>query len=130
MFVKRFFEWVRVARTVDARDHTPPLVKEGELWWCIVGENIGVEISGKGQYFTRPVIILKRFGKLSFYGIPTTTKAKSGSWYVPFTVSGTEEIAIISQARTYSYKRLGERIGSLDKDEYKKIKEAFISLFY
>ena len=26
-----------------------PAIKEGEIWWCAMGENIGVEINGKNE---------------------------------------------------------------------------------
>lgn len=130
MFVKQFLEWMRVKQRIDSSDHTLPFISEGELWWCSIGENIGVEISGKGFTFSRPVIVLKQLGRLSFYGIPTTTKPKTGSWYVSFMVNGSREIAVLSQARVFSSKRLGGKIGTLRLDEYEKIKEAFISLFY
>ena len=28
---------------------------EGQIWWCIWGENVGTEIDGKGELFLRPV---------------------------------------------------------------------------
>ena len=62
----------------------PPLITEGDLWWCAVGENVGIEVNGKSKDFTRPVIILKKFGRLGFLGIPTTTQHRVGTWYVPF----------------------------------------------
>jgi mRNA interferase MazF len=99
------------------------------LWWCAVGENIGVEISGKGKNFTRPVIILKKFGRLAFFGIPTTTKEREGSWYVRFSYKNVTEIAMLTQARMFSYLRLDQKMGTLSVSDFRKVKEAFLRLF-
>jgi mRNA interferase MazF len=128
-FVKRFLEWIGVKQQLDANNYNPPLISEGDLWWCAIGENVGVEISGKGQNFTRPVIVLKKFGRLAFFGIPTTTKFREGSWYVQFRHKSILETAMLSQARIFSYKRLNRKMGTLDDTDFQKIKEAFVSLF-
>lgn len=130
MYIKRFLEWVGVKQKLDTYEHVPPLVKEGEMWWCVIGENVGVETLGKGENFTRPVIVLKRFGRLAFFGIPTTTNTgRSGSWYVSFVHKGTREVAMLSQARMFSYKRLFSRMGELSEEDFERTKEAFVRLF-
>jgi hypothetical protein len=86
IFVKHFLEWIGVKQKLDTHDYTPPLVNEGDIWWCAIGENIGVETSGKGRNFTRPVIIIKKFGRLAFFGIPLTSK-KTGRDMVRFSHS-------------------------------------------
>lgn len=129
MFIKRILNWALLKERVEAHDYTPPMIREGDFWWCSIGENIGVEISGKGELFTRPVIVLKKFGNYSFFGITTTTKRHNGSWYVSFKFNNLPETAILSQGRVFSYKRLEQRIGSIDSLNFRKIKEAFIRLF-
>ena len=129
MFVKRFLEWIGIKRKLDAHDYDPPLVSEGDLWWCAIGENVGIETNGKGQNFTRPVIIVKKFGRFAFFGIPTTTQKREGTWYAQFMHKGIEETALLSQARMFSYKRLDRKMGSLDGKDYKTVKEAFVCLF-
>ena len=130
MFVKRFIEWIGTKQKLDAHEYNPPLVSEGDLWWCAIGENIGIEISGKGENFTRPVIVLKKLGRLAFFGVPTTTNTeRKGSWYMPFKHKGVDEVAMLTQARIFSYKRLSTKMGELDDEDYKKIKEVFVRLF-
>ena len=72
--VNRFLAWIGVKQKLDAHEYNPPLITEGDLWWCAIGENVGIESAGKGRNFTRPVIVLKKFGRHGFLGIPTTTK--------------------------------------------------------
>ncbi len=127
--MKQFLEWIGIKQKLDTHEYNPPLITEGDMYWCAVGENVGIEVSGKDRHFTRPVIILKKFGRLGFLGIPTTTKERSGSWYVSFVHKGVHETAMLNQARVFSYKRLDKKMGSLDDADFKKVKEAYISLF-
>lgn len=127
--MKRFFEWTAIKQKRDEHEYSPPHISEGDLWWCVVGENVGIESSGKSANFTRPVIILKKFGGLGFLGIPTTTRKRTGSWYVAFLHKGIEEIAMLNQVRVLSYKRLDRKMGTLDDEDFKKVKGAFLRLF-
>jgi mRNA interferase MazF len=127
--MKRFLEWIGIKQNLDDREHQPPLISEGDLWWCAVGENVGIEVNGKSKDFTRPVIILKKFGRLGFLGIPTTTQARTGTWFVPFLHKGISETAVLSQARVLSYKRLHSKMGTLDETDFQNIKEAYVRLF-
>ena len=127
--MKKFLEWIKVKETIDEREHHAPLTTEGDLWWCAIGENVGVEVGGKSRNFTRPVVIIKKFGRLGFLGIPTTTKERNGTWYVTFIHKGVHETAMLSQARIFSYKRLDRKMGTLDGEDFKKVKEAYIRLF-
>ena len=126
---KDFDQWNIKKKRLDIATHQPPLVSEGDLWWCAAGENVGVETSGKGNDFTRPVVVLKKFGRVSFLGIPTTTRKQKGSWYVAFKHQGIDETAMLNQVRVLSYKRLHAKMGTLDDQDFKNIKEAYISLF-
>jgi|SRR3989344_2263042 len=126
--IKRFLDWIGIKEKLDAHEHQPPLITEGDLWWCAVGENVGIEVSGKSKDFTRPVIILKKFGRLGFLGIPTTTQTREGTWYVAFVHKGIRETAVLSQARAFSYKRLHSKMGTLDETDYQNVKEAYVRL--
>ena len=70
--VKRFLEWIQLKEQLHNASHKPPLFKEGEVWWCSVGENVGKEINGKSKLFSRPVLVFKKLTSETFLGIPTT----------------------------------------------------------
>lgn len=91
---------------------------------------MGVEVLGKNKRFTRPVTILKKFGRLGFLAIPMTTKNRFGSWYVAIVHRGTRQTAMLNQARFVSYKRLDRRMGTLNVHDFRKMKEAYIGLFW
>ena len=61
--LKRFLEWIGLKEKLHHTEHQPPLFKEGEVWWCYIGENVGVEVNGKGKQFTRPALILNGYGR-------------------------------------------------------------------
>ena len=104
-------------------------IKEGEIWWCSIGENIGTEINGKGNRFSRPILIYRKLGSFQFLGIPLTSQEKNGSWYVNFRFQGKEQYASLNQIRTESIYRLQERMGIADKSDMRKIRQGFLNLY-
>jgi mRNA interferase MazF len=101
--------------------------REREVWWCSIGMNIGVEVIGKNQNFERPVLILCRFNKDMFWGIPLTSKKKVGSIYSELTHERGKSWAILSQMRLFSTKRLLRKIGRVSKLDFEKTQNQFIS---
>ncbi|HAO64397.1 TPA: hypothetical protein DCQ44_00245 [Candidatus Taylorbacteria bacterium] len=126
--IKRFLEWIGLKEKLHTRNYQPPLFKEGEVWWCAVGENIGVEINGKSNNFTRPVLVFKKYDKYSFLGLPLSTKNKVGSWYAPIYFLGIPQVVVLSQSRVFDYRRLDRRMGELDEFEVSVVKEVFFML--
>ncbi len=125
---KRFTEWIGL-KTKLHRIGRLPVIKEGEIWWCAIGENIGVEINGKSKVFSRPVLVFKKFGRCSFMGIPLTSKSHEGTWYASFVFQGKAECAVLSQARVISVSRLYSRIGELSDSDYNLVLNKFLNLY-
>lgn len=88
-----------------------------------MGENVGVEINGKHELFTRPVYILKKLSTSGALIIPITSKKKRGPWYFPFALKERKECAVLSQIRTISTLRLESMIGALSKSIQDKLQE-------
>jgi mRNA interferase MazF len=122
-------KWSILKSKIESKVKNPPSVKEGQIWWAIIGQNIGSEIFGKGQTFSRPVIIYKKLSKYTFLVIPTSTKIKTGSWYCGFYHSKKEMVAVLSQIRVIDYKRLENQIGDIDNKDFNNIKKAFLNLY-
>ena len=120
--LKKFLEWIGLKERLHSQEHLPPFFKEGEVWWCYVGENIGVETNGKSGQFTRPVFIFKKYDKYSFLGLPLTTKSKTGSWYARIEFGGIMQTVILSQGRTFDYRRFKEKMGQLEEQYVRAIK--------
>lgn len=126
--LKRFQSWSGLKERLHSHDYRPPLFKEGEIWWCHVGENVGVEINGKSSQYSRPVLVFKKYDRYSFMAIPLSTKEKSGSWYCQFTYKGKLQTAQLSQSRVISVKRLKEKMGQIDDNVFKLIQDSFWNL--
>lgn len=127
--MKRFLEWIGLKETLHSRKHRPPLVSQGDVWWMSVGENVGSEINGKNDLFSRPAIIFKKLARGFYFVIPTTTQLHDGSWYVTFRHHGKDMVACLHQARAVDYRRLSSKLGTLDDADLARIKEGFASLY-
>jgi len=103
--------------------------KERDIFYMNMGKNIGFEQDGKGENFVRPVVIIKGFNKNMFFGIPLSTKMKEGKFYYKFQFQKKDElvenIALLSQMRLFSTKRLLNKIGVISKEDFIKMKNEF-----
>ena len=124
-----FNRWNKQKKMLHIRNRMPD-IRTGEIWWCGTGQNVGVEINGKGNSFARPVVIYKMLGKNSFMGIPLTSKEKTGDWYVKFRHHNKNQYAALCQARVVSKARLYERMGELEMDDFEKIIKGFQHLYF
>lgn len=127
--IKRFLEWIGLKEKLHNAQNKPPLFKEGEIWWCAVGENVGIEVNGKGKPFSRPVYIYKKLSANGFLGIPLSTSDKTGTWYMEITFQGKEAVANLAQIRVLSHLRMYEKMGALDEADVIKIKDGFLRLY-
>lgn len=103
--------------------------KEGEVWWCSIGLNIGEEEFGKGAIFERPVLIFRKFTKNSFLGLPLTSHKKEGSWYVSCRVAGKAGSVMLNQARIFDGARLLNYITRVKDVELEIIRIKFRELY-
>ncbi|MDB5237676.1 MAG: hypothetical protein JWL88_778 [Parcubacteria group bacterium] len=102
-----------------------PYFTEGEVWSCYLGKNIGFEQNGSGDQYLRPVVVMKKYNKHLFFGIPLTTKYKDLSFYFPIgTVQEKEAYAILIQCNSLSTIRLKRRISILNVNILEKLKSA------
>jgi mRNA-degrading endonuclease toxin of MazEF toxin-antitoxin module len=101
------------------------LFHEGEIWWCSIGLNIGEEEFGKGPEFRRPVLIFKKFTNHSFFGIPLTGSAKTGSWYIPIHLHGRRSSLMLNQGKIFDGKRLQRKMVRLRSGQCEEIRQRF-----
>ncbi len=92
---------------------------EREVWWCITGVNIGVEIDGKHELHLRPAIILRKFNKDMALVVPTTTQDKIHKYYLKVCGDDMKNYnTCLSQIRAISAKRLFRKIGTIRQADY------------
>ena len=128
---RNYSDWMPVKDGIQLMSAKPDF-KEWQIWWCALGENVGVEINGKGDKFARPVVVFKKFSKYGFVGIPLTTQnhtEEAPDWYVYFRFKNRDEFAALNQIETISVYRLYRKIGELDDEDIRRIREGFIKLY-
>lgn len=128
-FIKNFLEWIKLKERLHHQTHKPPLVSERDLWWTSIGENVGSELNGKSDLFSRPVIIFKKLSHGFYFVIPTTSQDKEGSWFVSFGHKRKKMSACLHQARAIDYRRLSNKIGQIDTSDYGRVREGFTRLY-
>ncbi len=92
-----------------------------EVWRCSVGVNVGVETDGKHEFFERPVLVVTKFNKEMFWGVPLTSKERSGRFFHKITYDTGTSWVMLSQLRVFSSKRLIRKMGIVSDQEFQEI---------
>jgi len=125
--MKKFDEWNEVKKSISQEKNVVYFI-ERDIFWASIGVNIGFEQDGKGDIFSRPVLILKKYSKNIFLGIPLSTKIKEGSFFFSFKLNGKVSNALLVQSRSYDSKRLENKIGMISKNDFELLKKRFREL--
>lgn len=125
-YVKDFDGWHPIKKVIDAKDlDVVPYFSEREIWFCQMGCNVGYEQDGKNEDFVRPVVIVKKYNAHLFMGMPLTTKIKAFPFYFNVgVVDGEVAMAILSQMRPFSSKRLLDKVGTMNEQMFEAMKKA------
>ena len=126
---KNFSGWIALKEKLHDNEAKPPLVRERDLWWLSYGENVGSEMNGKSTLFSRPALILKKLSHGFFLVAPTTSQPHEGTWYVKIKQMGKDMYVCLHQIRTVDFRRLSTRLGIIDEEDFRRTKEAFLSLY-
>lgn len=118
-----FDKWNHIKKKTNSSKITR-FFHEGDVFYVQCGKNIGFEQDGKGEYFERPVLVLRKFNKHVFLGLPLTTAKKDNKYYFSVgVVAGKEAAAILSQIRLYDQKRIINKLDAVSKVVLMEIKE-------
>lgn len=128
-FPKEFDNWIQKKKDCHYQIKTPPLFKERDIWWVSVGVNVGFEEDGKNGNFVRPVLIVKKFNRELFLGIPMSTKLKDNKYYIPVTIKKETVSVMTSQLRVFSSKRIWNKLAELDEGDFFRILEEVSKFF-
>ena len=100
-----------------------------EVWWCILGVNIGFEQDGKNANYSRPAVILKTFSTNACLIVPLTSRDKKGLFYFDVgTVAGRLAKANLSQIRFVDKRRLVNKVDMIGEEIFEKLRSAIIQL--
>ena len=119
---KKFDEWNNIKQKLHNKKSKIIIPKNREIYWASIGVNVRFEQDGKGEIFSRPVLVVKRYSKNLFFGVPLSTQIKEGSFFYTFTLNKKQSNALLVQAKTYDTKRLENRIGMISKDDFQTLK--------
>jgi mRNA interferase MazF len=129
-FVKDFDGWIIKKKEHHYRKTVPPLFKERDIWWVSVGVNVGFEEDGKNSNFVRPVLIVKKFNRELFLGIPMSTKIKKDNkYYIQVSIKGKNVSVMSSQMRVFSSKRIWNKLAELDERDFAKVLKEVVKFF-
>ena len=128
-FIENLKAWFKVKIQLQTKG-TFYNIREGDVWWCAFGQNVGVEINGKNNTFSRPVVVLKKLSNLGFLGVPLTSQHHTGSWYTPFIFHDKQEYAVLSQIRVLSIHRLYKKMGMISTADFNLIKNGLLELYF
>jgi mRNA-degrading endonuclease toxin of MazEF toxin-antitoxin module len=119
---KDFDSWNQLKKDLDLKSKLPTF-KQREIWWCHIGINIGDEENGKNIHYHRPILIIKKFNKKIFLGVPLTTQIKENPYYHKFNFQSKIQCAMLSQVRIFDVKRLDRKMGKLTSEEFDNLKK-------
>ncbi len=124
-----FDKWNILKQKLQSRKHHF-YIKQGDIYFLSIGQNIGYETYGKDEMFLRPVLVFKKLNRYTFIGIPLTTKAKEGDRYFSFQYKQDKKsTAQIAQMRMFDIKRIEYRSGRISREDFDKLKKKVVKLF-
>ena len=120
--MEEFDKWNEVKKITSTKNY-PLHFREREIYFIRIGKNIGFEQNGKGDFFLRPVLILRKFNRYFFIGIPLTSQPKNDIFHFPFQLKGKQSYVILSQLRSFDANRLERKIGTIPHEEFSLLKK-------
>lgn len=121
MYIKEFDSWNQIKKSVNDKEK-PHKVRHREVRWCSLGVNVGSEIDGKGETFTRPVIVVSIVGPDLAFVIPCSTKLHDRPGYLQIKLKNKTVSACLHQAKTISTKRIYDRIQKISQKQMEELK--------
>ena len=116
MSEKYFDAWNDIKKKIDAYQKIPE-PREGEVWFCSIGVNVGREQDGKHRNFERPVLVVRKWMRDCFLGVPLSSKMKTGDYYSVVTVQNIPRMALLIQMKLFDNHRLIRYISSISEQD-------------
>ena len=123
--IKDFDSWCLEKKIIDSRD----------LHFCRTRNLVvfnwhqcRVESDGKHELFERPVLVVRKFNRRLFWGVPLTTSTKARPHIVNLSFRGRrdkvpkERRFVLQQMRSFDALRLNRRMGKLSQSHFDLIK--------
>lgn len=120
--MKDYIEWHKRKKEIENKKSRINF-QIRDVLFCSIGENVGFEQDGRGEEFLRPIVVVKKFNKEVFLGVPLTHTEKKGKYYFSFNLNENKSVAILSQIRLFDAKRIKYKIGMINEKDFNILKE-------
>ena len=118
---KDFDKWNGIKKIINSEKNHPKF-SNGEIWWCSVGVNVGLEQDGKGEMFRRPVLVYRKISSDIFIGMPLSRTYQRNERFSETVIVGKKIThVLISQVRLFSVRRLDSMIVKIPDNVYERI---------
>lgn len=117
---KDYHSWTWYKRKLHSKQNYP-YYREGEIWFCSLGLNIGWEEDRKHELFERPVLVIKKFRPSLFLAVPFSSKMKTGSHFYHILRNGSMFTAMLLQMRVVDARRLQRKLYMLPSKDFDEI---------
>ncbi len=128
MYFKDFDSWNSLKKKLNDEPHRPN-IRAGEVRWISCGVNVGSEIDGKGDSFTRPALVVHVVGSVLALVVPLSTKIKTVAGYFPFEFQGQKASLCVHQTRVISQLRVLARKGKISEKRLAEVKAEIRTFF-
>jgi len=121
---KDFDAWNKEKKLIHT-DRAPVQAEKREVWWCALGNNIGVEVDGKNRNFERPALVLRVYNLYTLLVLPFTSQEKSDRFHYGVYLGAKKSWVMLTQARVISSQRLLRVIDKVPVEEFREIQSRF-----
>ena len=123
LFPNSFDKWNNIKQKLGQKK--PINFNERDILFISIGQNIGFEQYGKSEEFLRPVVVVKKYSKNLFLGIPLSSKIKNGYFFHTIYFKNRPNCALLLQSRTFDSKRIKYRLTTLPHKQFKKLVDRY-----
>jgi mRNA interferase MazF len=129
---EQFDRWNDIKkRLAQPSDFPQTFPKQGEVWMCSLGWNLGREQNGGPHDFSRPALVIKKFNNEMFWIVPLSSKQKKLDFYFNYSdPHGQPVAAIIGQLRLVSTKRFQRNMYQLSPTDFAAVKARLRSFLF
>ena len=120
----KFDNWNTLKKKLH-RNSEPIQFNERDILFISIGQNVGFEQYGKGDDFLRPVVVIKKFNKHLFLGIPLSSQIKTGYFFHTIRFKNRTNSALLLQSKTFDSKRIKYRFSRLGKKEFNELLKSY-----
>jgi len=122
---KDFDKWNKLKQKLDCKENLSFIPSVWEVWYISIGINIWSESLWKGEFFKRPVLIIKKLWNM-FFCVSMTTKWKDNNIFyskIDNKYFNKSSYIIKSQIKTIDKKRCIKKIWKLSNRDFYEIKK-------